>query len=296
MNTKGAVEPNDHENTATRQIIGVVGAGQMGSGIAQVAASAGYKVYLIDYEIGRATAGKDSIRGAVFRGIERGKISDEEGQNILERITPIASLEPLSETFFTIEAIVEKIDEKEELFRRLDEVLPTTSIIGSNTSSISISRLGGKTKRPDKFIGIHFMNPVPVMQLVEIICGLQTSEETYSITASLVERFGKIAVRGVDSPGFIVNRILMPMINEAIFLLHEGVKAKDIDNAMKLGTNQPMGPLALADFIGLDTVLFILQVLHTDLGEDKYRPCPLLKRYVDAGYLGKKSKRGFYHY
>ena len=281
-----------HDNT----IFGVIGAGQMGAGIAQTAAAAGLTVHLADSEFSRAEAGKRGIEKLLNRAVEKGKTTSNGAAMLLSRIIPTASLSSLSACSFVVEAIVEQADVKAHLFRSLDELLPPTAIIASNTSSISITRLAAATKRPDRVIGMHFMNPVPVMALVEVIRGLQTSEETYRTTVTLAEKFGKTTVLGIDSPGFIVNRILMPMINEAIFLLQEGVAPDDIDHAMKLGTNQPMGPLTLADFIGLDTVLFILQVLHRDLGEDKYRPCPLLVRYVEAGYLGKKVGRGFYHY
>lgn len=282
--------------TSDHTTFGVIGAGQMGAGIAHTAAAAGLTVHLVDTELSRATSGKRSIEKVVGRGVEKGKIAADDAAAILSRVIPTTSLDELSSCSFVVEAIVEQAEVKANLLRSLDDILPPTAIIGSNTSSISITRLAAATKRPDRVIGMHFMNPVPVMALVEVIRGLQTSEETYRATVALAERFGKTTVLGTDSAGFIVNRILMPMINEAIFLLQEGVASHDIDQAMKLGTNQPMGPLTLADFIGLDTVLFILQVLHRDLGEDKYRPCPLLVRYVEAGYLGKKVGRGFYQY
>jgi 3-hydroxybutyryl-CoA dehydrogenase len=215
---------------------------------------------------------------------------------VLSRIKINESLSQLRDCSFVVEAIIERVEAKIELFQQLDQILPPHAILASNTSSISITRLAASTSRPDRCIGMHFMNPVPIMALVEVIRGLQTSEETYQTTLHLAKILGKTTVLGIDSAGFIVNRVLMPMINEAIFLLQEGVEPADIDTAMKLGTNQPMGPLTLADFIGLDTVLFILQVLQRDLGEDKYRPCPLLVRYVEAGFLGKKSGRGFYRY
>lgn len=281
-----------HEHTT----FGVIGAGQMGAGIAQTAAAAGLTVHLVDTELARAESGKKGIEKLLQRAAEKGKITSDAAAALLSRIIPTASLKDLSSCSFVVEAVVEQLKVKEDLLRSLDEILPPSAILASNTSSISITRLAATTKRAERVIGMHFMNPVPVMALVEVIRGLQTSDETYHTTVTLAERFGKTTVLGIDSAGFIVNRILMPMINEAIFLLQEGVAPHDIDQAMKLGTNQPMGPLTLADFIGLDTVLFILQVLHRDIGEDKYRPCPLLVRYVEAGYLGKKAGRGFYQY
>lgn len=277
-------------------VLGVVGAGQMGAGIAQTAAKAGVEVLLADVDKTAAERGKQGIETQLKRLLERGKITVDDGKSLLDRIQPVASLDDLRDCQIVIEAVSEQVELKSSIIKKLDAVLSPDAIIASNTSSISITRLAAATNRPEQVIGMHFMNPVPVMTLVEIIKGLRTNEATYRATALLAEKFGKTTVLGIDSAGFIVNRILMPMINEAIFLLQEGVAASDIDTAMKLGTNQPMGPLTLADFIGLDTVLFILQVLHRDIGDDKYRPCPLLIRYVEAGYLGKKTGRGFHQY
>jgi 3-hydroxybutyryl-CoA dehydrogenase len=277
-------------------VLGVVGAGQMGAGIAQTAAKAGVEVLLADVDKTAAERGKQGIETQLKRLLERGKITVDDGKSLLDRIQPVASLDDLRDCQIVIEAVSEQVELKSSIIKKLDAVLSPDAIIASNTSSISITRLAAATNRPEQVIGMHFMNPVPVMTLVEIIKGLRTNEATYRATALLAEKFGKTTVLGIDSAGFIVNRILMPMINEAIYLLQEGVAASDIDTAMKLGTNQPMGPLTLADFIGLDTVLFILQVLHRDIGDDKYRPCPLLVRYVEAGYLGKKTGRGFHQY
>ena len=276
--------------------IGVIGAGQMGAGITQTAASSGLNILLADYHQDAAESGKKKIAQSLARLVEKGKITPSEADLILSRIKISDSLSQLKDCPFVVEAIIERVEAKIDLFQQLDQILHPQAILASNTSSISITRLAASTSRPERCIGMHFMNPVPIMALVEVIRGLQTSEETYQTTLHLAKILGKTTVLGIDSAGFIVNRVLMPMINEAIFLLQEGVEPTDIDTAMKLGTNQPMGPLTLADFIGLDTVLFILQVLQRDLGEDKYRPCPLLVRYVEAGFLGKKSGRGFYRY
>lgn len=276
--------------------LGIVGAGQMGAGIAQTAARSGIVVCLADLDKPAAERGKQAIATQLKRITERGKMTPDEAAALLDNIHPVGSLDELSDCHTVIEAVSEQIDLKRGILQKLDSILPRDAIIASNTSSLSITRLAATTNRPEKVIGMHFMNPVPVMTLVEIIKGLRTDEATYLSIVSLAQTLGKTTVLGIDSAGFIVNRILMPMINEAIFLLQEGVAAADIDTAMKLGTNQPMGPLTLADFIGLDTVLFILQVLHRDLGEDKYRPCPLLNRYVEAGLFGKKVGQGFYTY
>lgn len=276
--------------------IGVIGAGQMGAGIAQVAATSGYTTVLFDKV---PQAPEKAIKGMVSwieKGIEKGKLSADTLNALNGNISAASSLSSLAGCDLVIEAIVENLQVKSALFTELDELLPSHSLIASNTSSISITKLAATTKRADKFIGMHFMNPVPIMKLVEIIRGLQTSDETYNTAKEVSEKMAKTTVLGVDSAGFIVNRILVPMVNEAIYLLQEGVKAEDIDVAMKLGTNQPMGPLELADFVGLDTLLYILQVLHKELGDDKYRPCPLLIRYVDAGWFGRKNGRGFYQY
>jgi 3-hydroxybutyryl-CoA dehydrogenase len=278
------------------EIIGVVGAGQMGAGIAQVAAQSGFTVFLWDGSKDALERGHKGIVDRLSQAVEKGKLSTGDRDSALSRLRVASSESDLNGCDLAIEAIVEQFDAKAKLFERLDKVLPPHAILASNTSSISITRMATVTSRPEQFVGIHFMNPVPVMKLVELIRGLQTNDSTYDRAKAVCERMGKTTVLGIDTPGFIVNRILCPMINEAIFLVQEGVKPEDIDNAMKLGTNQPMGPLTLADFVGLDTLLFILRVLHTELGEDKYRPCPLLVKYVEAGWFGKKAGRGFYQY
>ena len=277
--------------------IGVVGAGQMGAGIAQVAAQAGLGVLLHDVSDEVLKKSLDSIARNVDRMIARGRIKPEQRDAILRRMDTSSRLEDLAGTDFVIEAILENEDAKIELFKKLDQVCPPPVIFASNTSSISITKMGARTSRADRVIGMHFMNPVPAMRLVEIIRGLATSQPTYDATRELAERLGKTTMVAEDFPGFIVNRVLLPMINEAIYTLYEGVgRVTDIDTAMKLGTNQPMGPLELADLIGLDTCLAIMEVMQRVLGDDKYRPCPLLKKYVDAGYLGRKVGRGFYSY
>jgi 3-hydroxybutyryl-CoA dehydrogenase len=277
--------------------VGVIGAGQMGAGVAQVAAQAGVKVLLNDISEDFVARGRETVERNLDRMIQRGRFKPEERDNIMRRIDTTATLEDLQETDFVIEAVVENEDAKIALFQRLDKVCPKHVIFASNTSSISITRMGARTTRADRFIGMHFMNPVPAMRLVEIIRGLATSQETFEATRTLAERLGKNTMTAEDFPGFIVNRILLPMINEGIYTLYEGVGGvTDIDTAMKLGTNQPMGPLELADLIGLDTCLAIMEVMHRVFGDDKYRPCPLLKKYVDAGYLGRKAGRGFYIY
>ncbi len=277
--------------------IGVVGAGQMGAGIAQVAAQAGLNVVLNDVGEEVLKRANESIARNVDRMIARGRIKPEQRDPIMRRIEATARLEQLAETDFIIEAILENEDAKIDLLKKLDAVCPPPVIFASNTSSISITKMGARTSRADRVIGMHFMNPVPAMRLVEIIRGLATSQQTYDATRELAERLGKTTMVAEDFPGFIVNRVLLPMINEAIYTLYEGVgRVTDIDTAMKLGTNQPMGPLELADLIGLDTCLAIMEVMHRVLGDDKYRPCPLLKKYVDAGYLGRKVGRGFYSY
>jgi 3-hydroxybutyryl-CoA dehydrogenase len=277
--------------------VGVIGAGQMGAGVAQVAAQAGVKVLLNDISDDFVARGLDSVGRNLDRMIQRGRFKPDERDRIMRRIDTTAKLEDLKDTDFVIEAVVENEDAKIALFQKLDKVCPEHVIFASNTSSISITRMGARTTRADRFIGMHFMNPVPAMRLVEIIRGLATSQETYESTRTLAERLGKNTMTAEDFPGFIVNRILLPMINEGIYTLYEGVGGvTDIDTAMKLGTNQPMGPLELADLIGLDTCLAIMEVMHRVFGDDKYRPCPLLKKYVDAGYLGRKAGRGFYIY
>jgi 3-hydroxybutyryl-CoA dehydrogenase len=277
--------------------VGVVGAGQMGSGIAQVTAQAGVRVVMNDVSQEMCSHGLDAIGRNLDRMVQRGRFKPEERDRVIARIETTTNLEDLAGADFVIEAVVENEDAKIGLFQKLDQLCPPEVIFASNTSSISITRMGARTRRADRVIGMHFMNPVPAMRLVEIIRGLATSDETYQATRALAERVGKTTMTAEDFPGFIVNRVLLPMINEAIYTLYEGVGGvTDIDTAMKLGTNQPMGPLELADLIGLDTCLAIMEVMHRVLGDDKYRPCPLLKKYVDAGYLGRKSGRGFYKY
>jgi 3-hydroxybutyryl-CoA dehydrogenase len=277
--------------------IGVIGAGQMGAGIAQVAAQAGLDVILNDISKELVARGTNGISRNLDRMIERGRFKPDERDKVLRRIELSTKIEDLSRADFVVEAVVENEDVKIGLLQKLDQVCPPEVILASNTSSISITRMGARTNRADRVIGMHFMNPVPAMKLVEIIRGLATSEDTFVTTRALAEQLGKNTMTAQDFPGFIVNRVLLPMINEAIYTLYEGVGGvTDIDTAMKLGTNQPMGPLELADLIGLDTCLAIMEVMQRVLGDDKYRPCPLLKKYVDAGYLGRKSGRGFYKY
>jgi 3-hydroxybutyryl-CoA dehydrogenase len=277
--------------------IGIVGAGQMGAGIAQVAAQSGFNIVLNDVSEEMIVHGRQGIERSLDRMVQRGRLKLDERDRIVRRIEFSSNLEDLAATDFVIEAVVENEDAKIALFQKLDRICPPPVIFASNTSSISITRMGARTSRADRFIGMHFMNPVPAMRLVEIIRGLATSPDTYEATRQLAERLGKETMTAEDFPGFIVNRILLPMLNEAIYTLYEGVGAvSDIDTAMRLGTNQPMGPLELADLIGLDTCLAIMEVMHRVFGDDKYRPCPLLKKYVDAGYLGRKVGRGFYKY
>ena len=279
------------------ETVGVVGAGTMGHGIAQVAAHAGYEVVMRDVAQEFLARGMTAIDKSLQRDVDKGRLSKEEKRALMGRIRTTTDIGALSEAFIVIEAVTEDLRVKTELFASLDEVTKSDSILASNTSSISITRLGAVTRRADKVIGMHFMNPVPVMKLVEIIRGAATSSETFEKTRALADKLGKVPLECQDSPGFVSNRVLMPMINEAIFALYEGVATREsIDDIMKLGMNHPMGPLALADFIGLDVCLAIMNVLHDGFGDSKYRPCPLLKRYVDAGWLGKKMGRGFYEY
>ena len=279
------------------QQIGVIGAGQMGAGIAQVAAQAGIGVVMHDIGPEMCKRGVDSIARNLDRMIERGRFKPEERDRVMRRVETTTNLEDLGKIGFVIEAVVENEDAKIAVLQKLDKLCPPETIFASNTSSISITRMGARTSRADRVIGMHFMNPVPAMKLVEIIRGLATSEATFQQTRALAEQLGKTTMTAQDFPGFIVNRVLLPMINEAIYTMYEGVGGvTDIDTAMKLGTNQPVGPLELADLIGLDTCLAIMEVMHRVLGDDKSRPCPLLKKYVDAGYLGRKSGRGFYVY
>jgi len=279
------------------QRIGVIGAGQMGAGIAQVAAQAGIAVLMHDITPELCKRGVDSIARNLDRMVERGRFKPEERDRVMRRVETSTRLEDLAALGFVIEAVIENEDAKIALLQKLDKICPPETIFASNTSSISITKMGARTSRAGRVIGMHFMNPVPAMKLVEIIRGLATSEPTFQQTRALAEQLGKTTMTAQDFPGFIVNRVLLPMINEAIYTMYEGVGGvTDIDIAMKLGTNQPMGPLELADLIGLDTCLAIMEVMHRVLGDDKYRACPLLKKYVDAGYLGRKSGRGFYVY
>ncbi|MFZ5814240.1 MAG: 3-hydroxybutyryl-CoA dehydrogenase [Bacillota bacterium] len=275
----------------------VVGAGQMGSGIAQVAAQAGLQVYLRDVEDRFVNKGLGVIEKNLSRDVEKGRKSAEEKAAILGRITGTTSLEPARECDLVIEAIIENLEVKLTLFRELDQLCPAETIFASNTSSLPITQLASATRRADRFIGMHFMNPVPVMKLVEIIRGIATSDETYATIKELAEAMGKTTAVVNDFPGFISNRVLLPMLNEAIFCFYEGIAGvEEIDTVMKLGMNHPMGPLTLADFIGLDTCLYIMNVLYDGYKDPKYRPCPLLVQMVQAGYLGRKTGRGFYTY
>ena len=277
--------------------IGVVGAGQMGNGIAHVCALAGYDVMMTDISADALDKAVALIDRNIARQVGRGKVSEAEMAAAMARIRTTTKLAELGQTDLIIEAATERETVKQAIFEDLLPHLKPTTIFTSNTSSISITRLASRTDRPEKFMGFHFMNPVPVMQLVELIRGIATDEETFAACKSVVDRLGKTAATAEDFPAFIVNRILMPMINEAVYTLYEGVcNVTSIDMAMKLGTNHPMGPLELADFIGLDTCLAIMNVLHDGLADTKYRPCPLLTKYVEAGWLGRKTQRGFYDY
>lgn len=275
----------------------IVGAGQMGSGIAQVAAQADFKVILADINEQYLNRALDRLKRQLERNVERGRLSAEDKTRILANITPTIDLDTAATADIIIEAATENLDVKKGIFIELDQVAPPHAILASNTSSISITKLASYTKRPASVIGMHFFNPVPMMQLVEVVKGLATSSEVVKHTKQLAELLGKTPVEINDAPGFAVNRMLIPMINEAVFCLMEGVAtAEAIDTTMKLGANHPMGPLALADLVGLDVCLSIMEVLHRDLGDDKYRPCPLLRQMVAAGYLGRKAGRGFYTY
>jgi 3-hydroxybutyryl-CoA dehydrogenase len=277
--------------------IGVIGAGQMGSGIAHVCALAGFDIKLNDVSADRIKAGIATINGNMARQVGRERISEDERQAALKRITPADKYDAFRDCDLVIEAATEKEEVKRAIFANLCPSLKPDAIIGTNTSSISITRLASSTDRPERFIGIHFMNPVPLMELVELIRGIATGDPTFEATKHFVAKLGKTIAVAEDFPAFIVNRILLPMINEAIYTLYEGVgNVEGIDTAMRLGAHHPMGPLELADFIGLDTCLSVMQVLHEGLADSKYRPCPLLVKYVEAGWLGRKTQRGFYDY
>jgi 3-hydroxybutyryl-CoA dehydrogenase len=291
------VNRSEGREPVTIKTIGVIGAGQMGNGIAHVASVAGYDVLLHDLSKERVEAGLATINGNMTRQISRGKISEEDRDKALRRISYAPALESFGDAELVIEAATEDEDIKRKILTALCPHLKPSALIGSNTSSISITRLAAVTDRPEQFIGMHFMNPVPVMDLVEMIRGIATDESTFAVARRFVESLGKTVTVAEDFPAFIVNRILLPMVNEAVYTLYEGVGSVEaIDLAMRLGARHPMGPLQLADFIGLDTCLSVMQVLYEGLADTKYRPCPLLVKYVEAGWLGRKTQRGFYDY
>ncbi|MDV6379192.1 3-hydroxybutyryl-CoA dehydrogenase [Sporosarcina sp. GW1-11] len=275
----------------------VIGAGQMGGGIAQVCAQAGYQVTLHDISEESYDRGFQVIKKNLSRTVEKGRMTEQEMQEVLGRFTKSTDLQNAKTADIVIEAAVENMAVKKKIFEELDEITPAHTILATNTSSLPITEIGAATKRPEKVIGMHFMNPVPVMKLVEIIRGLATEDEVFEVVEDMTKKLSKTPVEVNDYPGFVANRVLMPMINEAIFTLYEGVATKEaIDDVMKLGMNHPMGPLQLADFIGLDTCLYIMETLYEGFGDSKYRPCPLLRKYVKAGWYGKKTGRGFYTY
>ncbi|VXB81506.1 3-hydroxybutyryl-CoA dehydrogenase [Bacillus sp. 349Y] len=285
------------EMNVSIQKVMVIGAGQMGSGIAQVCAQAGYDVTLNDLKGEFVERGLSSIEKNLARAVEKGRMSADEKDQVTGRLSSSTDLQDAKGVDLVIEAAVENMDIKKTIFAQLDEIAPEHTILATNTSSLPITEIAAATNRPQQVIGMHFMNPVPVMKLVEIIRGLATTDEVYAAIEDMTNKLHKTPVEVEDFPGFVANRILMPMINEAVYTLYEGVASKeDIDSVMKLGMNHPMGPLTLADFIGLDTCLYIMETLHEGFGDDKYRPCPLLRKYVKAGWLGRKTGRGFYEY
>ncbi|MCM3356410.1 MULTISPECIES: 3-hydroxybutyryl-CoA dehydrogenase [unclassified Psychrobacillus] len=279
------------------QKVMVIGAGQMGSGIAQVCAQAGYEVKLNDREEKFFDRGFQTISKNLSRNVEKGRMTEDDKQAVLNKISKSLSIDDANDVDLVIEAAVENMEIKQSIFKQLDAIAPAHAILATNTSSLPITEIAAATNRPEQVIGMHFMNPVPVMKLVEIIRGLATNDEVYAAIEEMTKKLSKVPVEVNDFPGFVANRVLMPMINEAIYTLYEGVATKEaIDDVMKMGMNHPMGPLQLADFIGLDTCLYIMEVLHEGFGDSKYRPCPLLRKYVKAGWLGKKTGRGFYIY
>lgn len=279
------------------QKVMVVGAGQMGAGIAQVCAQAGFAVWMYDVKKEALDNGKALITKLLSRSVEKERMTEAEKSAVLDRLTMTTAIEDANQADVVIEAVVENIDVKKSVFQQLEQVARKETILATNTSSLPLTEIAAVTSRPEKVIGMHFMNPVPVMKLVEVIRAIQTTDATYQTVADMTKLLNKTSVESNDFPGFIANRILMPMINEAVFTVHEGVASvEDVDTVMKLGMNHPMGPLTLADFIGLDTCLYIMEVLYEGFGDSKYRPCPLLKQYVQAGWYGKKSGRGFYTY